>query len=219
QKDFDDIKNIVSNPPVLKKCDPNQKVNSDIENFVKGCQEPKGSEPKEQLLLFENPNRPFQRIHLKIMYFEGKDFLVIVDSYSKWIEMYKLSTKNSSEIISKLKILFVTYGIPETIVSDNSSFGSREIKLFAEQSNILWGTSIPNYPVSNGQSEKTVEICKNIMKKSRSVKVDHLETKMVINPNYLKPIKNLGKVHKEVKTKFKVNQKKYKFYYYRTRYK
>uniref|UniRef100_A0A8D8M2S7 Uncharacterized protein K02A2.6 n=1 Tax=Cacopsylla melanoneura TaxID=428564 RepID=A0A8D8M2S7_9HEMI len=167
------------------------------------------------------------------MTYKGVDYLVIIDTYSKWIEIYKLATKKCIEIISKLKLLFTTFGIPQTIMSDNSPFLSREIKNFAQEYNIEWKTSSPHYPVSNGQAERAVQLCKDILKKSESLRIDFrdllmeyratpissigispsemlmgrlIKTKILISENKLKPVKDLGKLHDTIKEKLSFNQ-------------
>ena len=47
--------------------------------------------------------------------------LVVVDSFSKWIEVLPVKTASASITIEKLRTLFATHGIPETIVSDNGT--------------------------------------------------------------------------------------------------
>lgn len=217
-------------------------INNDIESFIKcclPCQENLPKKPNEPLLPYKLPERPFQRLHIDIMYYDSKEYLVVFDSYSKWIEMYKLNSKRSCDIISKLKLLFSTFGIPDTVVSDNSPFASQEVQLFAKEYNIEWITSSPNYPRSNGQSERAVQTCKNLLKKANVLKTDYLEllmeyratpipslglspsellmgrlinTKVPVNTNKLKPIKDLGIVHDVVMDKMKEYQVKYKEY-------
>uniref|UniRef100_A0A8D8Y6E3 RNA-directed DNA polymerase n=1 Tax=Cacopsylla melanoneura TaxID=428564 RepID=A0A8D8Y6E3_9HEMI len=150
-------------------------IKNDIEQHIAKCimcQENRPAKPREPLLSHELAEQPFQKLSLDIMTFKNVDYLVIIDNYSKWIEMFKLNTKRCSEIIAKLKVLFSTFGIPTSILSDNSPFLSREIKEFSREYNIEWKTSSPNYPTSNGQAERAVQVCKDILKKSDKLKVD-----------------------------------------------
>ena len=54
----------------------------------------------------------------------GKMFLVTVDAHSKWVEWVEahiVETPNSAGTIQKLRQLFATHGIPQTIVTNNGS--------------------------------------------------------------------------------------------------
>uniref|UniRef100_A0A8D8RDX6 RNA-directed DNA polymerase n=1 Tax=Cacopsylla melanoneura TaxID=428564 RepID=A0A8D8RDX6_9HEMI len=217
-------------------------MNNDIQSFIKKCltcQTFKGQKTKEPLMPLEIAKFPFERISMDILNFKSREYLVIVDSYSKWIELLPLKTKKCSEIISKLKDLFSKFGIPCIIQSDNSPFNSLEIKKFCNEYNIKWWFSSPNYPNSNS-SEQAVKICKNILKKSdfahcdyidllteyRATKIPELKfspseimmgrvirTKIIINPEKLKPIPNLGEAHCSLKIDMKRRQNKQKQYY------
>lgn len=220
-------------------------ISNDIEKCIKNCiicQENRPAQSKVMLLPHDVPDRPFQKLSLDIMTFKGVDYLVIIDNYSKWIELFKLSSKKCSEIINKLKSLFSNFGVPEIIMSDNSPFLSHEINLFSREYNIDWLTSSPHHPISNGQAERAVQICKDILKKADSLNIHYLEllmeyratpissigvspsemlmgrlikTKMLVSSNNLKPIENLAKLHSEIKTKLSLNQENNKNYYNR----
>ena len=61
-------------------------------------------------------------------------FLVVVDAHSKWPEVIQMHSTTSSKTIEALRNLFVKYGLPEQLVSDNGpQFTSEE---FAEFMNI-----------------------------------------------------------------------------------
>ena len=48
-------------------------------------------------------------------------FLIIVDSFSKWIVVIPSSSATSDETTEKLRIVFTNFGLPEQIVTDNGS--------------------------------------------------------------------------------------------------
>ena len=65
--------------------------------------------------------------------FLGQMFLLVIDDHSKVLELFLMTFTTSIKIIDTLKSLFVRYGLPEQIVSDNSSqFTSDEFKLFCK---------------------------------------------------------------------------------------
>ena len=46
-------------------------------------------------------------------------FLVVVDFFSKWLEVAVVSAATSKNTIDKLREMFARHGIPETMVTDN----------------------------------------------------------------------------------------------------
>ena len=80
-------------------------------------------------------NERFLKVGIDIMTFQAKDYLVIVDYYSKYPELQCLSDKTASTIIEQCKSVFARHGIPVEIVSDNMPFQSNEFIAFAK----AWG--------------------------------------------------------------------------------
>ena len=44
-------------------------------------------------------------------------FFVIVDAHSKWAEVIEIKSTTAAAIITELRWLFATYGLPEQVVS------------------------------------------------------------------------------------------------------
>ena len=100
------------------------------------------------------------------MMFDGSEYLVIVDYYSKMPIVRKMPTSqcNSAKTISVLKELFAEHGIPEEIRSDNGpQFASHPFAEFTKDWNIKHSTSSPRNPRSNGQAESAVKIVKGLL--------------------------------------------------------
>ena len=56
-------------------------------------------------------------------------YLVLIDAYSKWLDIKVVSTGTSSATIQHLRIIFATHALPEVLVTDNGScFTSQEFK-------------------------------------------------------------------------------------------
>ena len=64
------------------------------------------------------PARPWESIATDLFELRGKDYLVTVDYYSNFIEVDRLFSNTSIEVIHKLKAHMARYGIPERVVSD-----------------------------------------------------------------------------------------------------
>jgi hypothetical protein len=102
--------------------------------------------------------------------------MLLIDAYSKWLEVAKVKTANSTNTIEKLRSMFATHGLPDTVVSDNGTvFTSEEMETFLKENGIQHVRTAPYHPASNGQVERAVQIFKEAIKRSRS---GPLETKL-----------------------------------------
>lgn len=143
-------------------------VMSDVINVVttcKVCQRFQRSKTKEPLLSHEIPPIPFYKVGMDILEFSGKYYLVVIDYYSRWIELTQLKDKSSTTIIKCLKSMFSSFGIPKLVIADNNPFSSLEFRNFSDEWNFNINTSSPYYPKSNGLAEKAVGVVKSMLKK------------------------------------------------------
>ena len=86
-------------------------------------------------------------------------FLVVIDAYSKWLEVRLMKSTTSQATIEKLREIFATDGLPITVVSDNGpSFTSHEFQQFLKGNGINHVTVSPYHPASNGQAERAVRV-------------------------------------------------------------
>ncbi|XP_014670297.1 PREDICTED: uncharacterized protein K02A2.6-like [Priapulus caudatus] len=141
-------------------------MSSAIKDFIarcKTCNRFKKRQQKEPLIPHDVPDRPWKKLGMDLFEYGAKDYLVVVDYYSKFPEISLLERKTASEVITHLKSILARHGIPETIVSDNQPFSSREFKDFARKWDIELCTSSPTYPQSNGLSERAVQTVKGIV--------------------------------------------------------
>jgi len=193
---------------------------------------------KNTLIPHEIPSYPYEKVGADILAVAGSDYLVIVDYYSKWFDLIKLRFKTATEMIEKCRQIFSTHGIPKTFIADNMPFNSSEFINFSKLWNFTVVTSSPHYPQSNGLAERTVQTCKQLLKKSVEEASDIelmileyrctpivslqaslaellcsriLRTKIPIQNSLLKP-----KLQSQVKTKIKKSQIKYKTNYDKT---
>ena len=112
------------------------------------CQTSRKLPPAVTIQPWEWPKQPWSRLHIDYAGpLHGHMFLVVVDAYSKWMEVKMVKQANSKTTISVLRSLFTTHGIPELLVSDNgSTFTSQEFQDFMQQNRIRHNTSAPYHP-------------------------------------------------------------------------
>ena len=104
---------------------------------------------------------------------ENKMFLILVDSHTKWMEIFPTKTATSTATITKLRWTFARYGLPQTIVTDNGTcFTSEEFESFLKSLGIQHITTAPYHPQSNGMAERCIQIFKKNMNKITSGTLD-----------------------------------------------
>ena len=102
--------------------------------------------------------------------------LIVVDSYSKWLEVHTRPSITSARTIEKLRPIFATHGLPKTTVSDNGpSLVSSEFKKFLQLNGIRHITSAPYHPSTNGLAERAVQTVKQGLKQMEG---DFVEEKL-----------------------------------------
>lgn len=144
-------------------------VSKDIERVVTSCPIcAKASTPhKEPLMYSPLPNHPWEKVGSDLFELNGATYLLVVDYFSRYIEVQKLSSTNSKSVILALKAIFSRHGVPVTFVSDNGpQYTSREMQEFAESYGFKQVTSSPHFPQSNGMAERSVKTVKSLLDKS-----------------------------------------------------
>ena len=112
-------------------------------------------------------------IHLNVLGFDNKEWIIIVDHWSDYLELNQLSCINSSSVIKSLKNQFASHGIPDTLYSDNGPlFASRRLKEFESTWHFDHQTSSPHYPQSNGRIENAVKTAKKFLIKAKASRQD-----------------------------------------------
>lgn len=90
--------------------------------------------------------------------FLDRMFLIVVDAYSKWLEVVPVSSATSSSTIQALMKMFATHGLPKLMVSDNGAvFTSVEFHDFLNRNGVRQMTTAPYHPSSNGLAERAVQ--------------------------------------------------------------
>ncbi|KAK3924201.1 hypothetical protein KUF71_002472 [Frankliniella fusca] len=145
-------------------------MSNDITNFIKecrACERHSANNYREPLIPHEIPSLRFQKVGVDILNFDSKDYLVLEDYLSKWLEVKPLPSKSSKAVIDALRSIFATHGNPQQIFGDNNPLNSSECHEFARSIECDIKTSSPEYARSNGLAEKGVHIAKQMLKKCK----------------------------------------------------
>ena len=148
-------------------------INADIQRMVEACvtcQRHRPQEPRQPLQSTPAPERPWQHLGADFMTFDGSEYLVIIDYYTKMPFVRKMppSQCNSAKTIASMKELFAEHGIPEVIRTDNGpQFASHLFAEFTKDWSIDHELSSPRNPRSNGQAEAAVKIVKGLLTRAK----------------------------------------------------
>ena len=109
----------------------------------------------------------WERVAADLFELKKEAYLLIVDYYSRYVEVKKLTSTTAASVVTVLKSIFARHGIPATMISDNGpQFACREMKEFAETYGFHHITSSPLYPQANGQAERAVKTTKQLLANS-----------------------------------------------------
>lgn len=136
-------------------------VDAEIETITKNCiicLKNHKNPPKCELNPWPVPPAAWHRIHADFLGpFYKKMFLVVVDSYTKWPEVFEMSNITATRTIETFKGLISRFGFPVHLVTDNGpTFTSEEFKNFCTATNIKHTFSPPYHPATNGAAERFI---------------------------------------------------------------
>ena len=147
------------------------RMNEAITELVQSCPSCMLYKPRQQaesLNPHAVPNRPWEKVAADLFTLNNREYMVIVDYYSQFIEVCTLTSTTSNAVINHMKAIFARHGTPCELMSDNGpQFASQEFKSFAKEWDFLHTTSSPHYPQSNGLAENAVKIVKNLIRKTQ----------------------------------------------------
>ncbi|CAC5389777.1 unnamed protein product [Mytilus coruscus] len=145
-------------------------MSKQIEDVVQSCdicRRFQNSNAKEPMIKAELPSRPWEKVATDVFDFKNRQYLLIVDYYSKFFEVSMLNNLTSDTVMMNMKSIFARHGIPEVLVSDNARYyTSSKFQEFAKSWEFNHITSSPRYQQSNGLAERTVQTVKQLLKKA-----------------------------------------------------
>ena len=110
---------------------------------------------------------PWQRIHVNYCEINGQNFLLVVDSHSKWLEVLPMSSTTACATVTALRSLFTRFGLPDQVVTDNGpQFIAGVFKEFLKANMIKRTLCPPYHPSTNGLAERHVQTFESLWKKS-----------------------------------------------------
>ena len=142
---------------------------AEINHFVKDCESCALVNFKalsNQTVAWPSTAAPWKRIHLDFFFFKNVIYLILVDSYSRWIEVWPVQNTSADLVIDKLRSVIATFGLFDQVVTDNGPpFDSFDFLQFCTKNNIIVTKSPPYHPQSNGSVERAGQTAKQGLKK------------------------------------------------------
>uniref|UniRef100_A0A914XSI1 RNA-directed DNA polymerase n=1 Tax=Plectus sambesii TaxID=2011161 RepID=A0A914XSI1_9BILA len=140
-------------------------IDTNIDQLVKSC--PNCASVAKSLLKaplqsWPKPTQPWDRVHADYAGpLNGRWYLVVVDAFSKWVEILESTSITTDVTINSLNKLFTSFGMPRTLITDNGTqFTSHCFIDFCRRNGIDHVRSPPFHPQSNGQAGRFVDTFK-----------------------------------------------------------
>ncbi len=93
-----------------------------------------------------------------------KYVLTVVDHFSRFVNLYPMSTRTAESVISKLDMVVQAYGAPRALLADNSrEFCSGKLKTWCRENGIKLVHSTPYHPLGNSVSERMHRTMKAVL--------------------------------------------------------
>lgn len=136
------------------------KMDDDVQKFVKSCRgcllvsAPTKPEPMVRKLL---PNGPWMDCAIDFLgpLPSGEYILVIVDYFSRYMEVEIMRTITTEATIERLDLIFIRLGMPYTLTMDNGKqFISTKFHEYCRENGIIVNHTAPYWPQQNGEVER-----------------------------------------------------------------
>ena len=135
-------------------------MDKDVEKFCgvcHGCQVTSGFDPPELMSHVFPPSAPWQDCgaDLLLPLPTGENILVVIDYYSRFLEVAIMKSTTSAKIIEALTPMFARFGFPFSLRTDNGpQFVSKEFEAFLRTNGIEYRKSTPSWPQASGEVER-----------------------------------------------------------------
>ena len=145
-------------------------MKSEIEKMVERCpecQENKRQQQNEPMVPTQTPERPWQVVAADLLQCSARNWLVVTDYYSDFIEVEELCQNTySSTVIEKLARIFAVHGRPDKLITDNGpQFRSHQFHTFVDDWGMTHSTTSPYHHQANGKVERANQTVRHMLEK------------------------------------------------------
>ena len=135
-------------------------MDKEVEKFCKvchGCQVTSGFNPPEPMSRVLPPGAPWQDCGADLLgpLPTGESILVVIDYYSRFLEVAILKSTTSAKVIEALAPMFARFGFPFSLRTNNGpEFVSEEFEAYLRANGIEHRKTTPLWPQANGEVER-----------------------------------------------------------------
>ena len=147
----------------------------DIVSTCFSCQVTTNTQHTEPAKMTELPERPWTTVEADFCgpFPNGDYVLVVTDQYSRYPEAEFLSSTSIKPVRRKLKKMFATHGVPQTVQTDNGPpFNSKEFQTLASEMGFSHKKITPKHPKAQGQVEGFNKLVNKIATIAKQEKID-----------------------------------------------
>jgi Integrase core domain. len=141
----------------------------EIKQFIARCPECVSMLPSQAhepiLSAASTAEYPMQAVSTDLFDCLGKTYVIMVDRYSGFPFISRLSSTTTEAVWSKLMGWFQDFGIPGQIKSDGGPQYRQQFSTLCAENNIIHEQSAPYHPESNGLAEAAVKSVKALLRK------------------------------------------------------
>lgn len=113
------------------------------------------------------PQRPWSHLHVNFGGpFKGLYFMVLVDAFSKWVQVSLVATPSAGATIAALRQVFAAQGLFNFFMSDMVLLSPARYLTWLTKNGICQMMFPPYHPASNSAAERVVQTIKDKLKKS-----------------------------------------------------
>lgn len=146
-------------------------LDADIEARARACAAcaaVRDAPPRAAPVPYAWPTQPWSRLHADFLHFQSKTYFLLIDSHSKWIEVFGMPAgTTAAKVMTVLRECFARFGLPKQLVTDGGPpFTSAEFERFLRCNAIQHVLAAPYHPSSNGAAENAVKTVKKAIKKA-----------------------------------------------------
>ena len=143
-------------------------MNAQITQLIQDCDECQALRPSLHDNSQSHPPavEPMHSVGLDLFECNGHHYLVMIDRFSNYIWVKRLTRLGTDSILKTLDTWFTEYGYPFIIVSDNGPQFRSDFKVYCDANFIIHSPSSPYNPRSNGLAEGAVKAAKHLLIKS-----------------------------------------------------
>ncbi len=132
------------------------------------CQAELPMQQREPMQSFEIPAAPGLVVHADHFELSAREYLILVDGFSGWTEVFTSGSRKPAEVIRLLRSYITRHGIPRQFHSDQgSAFMSHEFRTTCQKWGIRVTEGSAKHPRGNAIAEAYVKKIKHILRTAK----------------------------------------------------